>query len=68
VLAVLKLWVLLLGVGSDVNKDASYASCPLHCKFVSLLVLSLLSPAEILLSYPSHTAAGEVVASERRTV
>lgn len=51
-----------------VNKDASYASCPLLRKFVRLLLLTLLSPTEILLSYPSHTAAGEVVAGERRSV
>jgi hypothetical protein len=50
------------------NKDASYASCPLLRKFVRLLVLTLLSPTEILLSYPPHTAAGEVVAAERRPV
>jgi hypothetical protein len=68
VLAVLKLWILLLGVCCVVNKDESYASCPVLCKFVRLLVLTLSSPAEILLSYPSHTAAGEVVARERRTV
>ena len=51
-----------------VNKGASCGSCQLLRNFVSLLVLILISPTEMLLGHPSHNAAGEVVAGERRPV
>ena len=50
------------------NKDASYGSCQLLRKFVRLLVLTLISPTEMLLSHPSYKAVGEVVAGERRPI